>query len=329
MSFFAIYLHPIALLNMTLMVILKEMKITMRLSNLLTEEEEEEEEIYPMPDDQVQDDIDEVNAPVSRDNFQIPFGPHRKFSRENELYSSKEEFKMVQETKFICSLDLLLAVFQARCQTPGCTALPSVRFHFVGVTINVNSTCSSGHTHRFCSSHRINDVYTSNLQVAASIMLSGNQFEKAKRMAKCLHLEFLSKSTYYRFQRLYIIPEINGWWSWMKGELVREFSGQDLIVGGDGQCDSPGFNAKNICYFMMEVDTNYILDVEVLDKRHVGLISTNMEKEAVQRSLERLNQEVKIVELVTDASTSVTALLGLLCVAVILSFQALDINSEC
>jgi hypothetical protein len=215
-----------------------------------------------MPGDHVEDDADESNAQDSHDDFQIPFGPHRKFSRQSELYSTKEEFKMVQETKFICSLDLLLAVFQVRCQTPGCTALPSVRFHFVGATITVNSTCSSGHTHRFCSSGQINDLYASNLQVAASIMLSGNQFGKIKRMAKFLHLEFLSQSTYYRFQRLYLIPEINGWWSWMKGELVREFSGQDLVVGGDGQCHSPGFNAKNISYFMMEVNTNYILHVE-------------------------------------------------------------------
>ena len=93
----------------------------------------------------------------------------------------------------------------------------------------MNSTCSSGHTHRFLSSHQINDLYASNLQVAASIMLCGNQFGKAKRIAKFLHLEFLSKSTYYRFQRLYVIPAINGWWSWMKAELVREFSGHYKI----------------------------------------------------------------------------------------------------
>ena len=122
--------------------------------------------------------------------------------------------------------------------------------------------------------------------------------------------QFISKSTYYRFQRLYVIPGINEWWMWMKQELVTEFSGQDVVVGGDGQCDSPDLNAKNICYFMIKVTSNYILDVEVLDKRHVGLISTNMEKEAAQRSLDRLKQELKIVEFVTDASTSVIALLG-------------------
>lgn len=83
------------------------------------------------------------------------------------------------------------------------------------------------------------------------------------------------------------------------------------MVGGDGQCDSPGFNAKNLCYFMVEVNTNYIIDIEILDKRHVGLTSTNMEKEAVKRGLQKLAQDIKVVELVTDASTSVKALLGM------------------
>ena len=85
---------------------------TMRLSNFLTEEEEEEEEIYPMPDDQVQDDTDEVNAPESRDNFQIPFGPHRKFSRENELYSTKEEFKMCKKQNLFAVLICCLLYFK-------------------------------------------------------------------------------------------------------------------------------------------------------------------------------------------------------------------------
>ena len=100
-------------------------------------------------------------------------------------------------------------------------------------------------------------------------------------MAKFFKLELLSKSTYYRFQRLYLVPEINEWWSWMRNEIIGEFTGKD-VIGGDGQCDSPGFNAKNLCYFMMEVESNYILDIEVLDKRHVGLVSTSMEKDAVR-----------------------------------------------
>ena len=71
----------------------------------------------------------------------------------------------------------------------------------------------------------------------------------------------------------------------MRRELVGEFAGKSIVVVGDGQCDSPGFNAKNLCYFMVEINTSYIIGIEILDKRHVGQISTNMEREAVKRGL--------------------------------------------
>lgn len=264
------------------------------------------------PSDEHQDD--EHREDYSQHSISTPavsYGPHRKFSRGDDVYDLEEEFSMVKEQKFVCSLDILLAVFQARCHTPGCTALPTVKHSFVGVTVIVNCQCPSGHKYRFCSSHLVNDIYANNLQAAASVILSGSNFGKVERMANFLKLEFVSKSTYYRLQRLYLIPEVNKWWAWMRGELIKEFSGKDMVLGGDGQCDSPGFNAKNLCYFMMEAESNYILDIEVLDKRHVGLISTNMEKEAVRRSLNRLTTEIKVAELVTDASTSVKALMGI------------------
>jgi hypothetical protein len=88
------------------------------------------------------------------------------------------------------------------------------------------------------------------------------------------------------------------------------FRCQDIVVGGDSQCDFPGFNAKNLCYFMVEENSSCIIDIEILDKRHVGLISTNMEKEAIKRSLTRLQDDVKVVEVVIDASTSVKAFVG-------------------
>ena len=67
---------------------------------------------------------------------------------------------------------------------------------------------------------------------------------------------------------------------------------------------------KDFFICIIIIDRVYILDIEVLDKRHVGLISTNMENDAVARSLDRLNKDAQVVELVTDASTSVKALLG-------------------
>jgi hypothetical protein len=242
----------------------------------------------------------------------ITYGPHRKLSRGEEINKFPHEFEMVKERKFVCSLVLLLQVFQSRFQTPGSVNAPTVSYRFVCASLFIDSVCSFGHKHRFCSSHELGEgVYVNSLQAAASILLSGNSFAKIERMAKFYGLALLSKSTFYRYQRLYMIPEINEWWAWTRQELLKEFVGQDNVIGGDGRCDSPGFNAKNLCYFMVEANSNYIIEVEILDKRHVGLASTNMEREAVKRGLERLTQYIKVVEFVTDASTSVKALLGM------------------
>ena len=92
----------------------------------------------------------------------------------------------------------------------------------------------------------------------------------------------------------------------MQGELLKEFSDEKVVVGVDGQCNSPGFTAKNLCYFLMELTLGYILEIEVRDKRHVGLASTNMEKVA----LTRLQRVLNVVEVATDASSSIKKLFG-------------------
>ena len=149
-----------------------------------------------------------------------------------------------------------------------------------------------------------------NLQSAAATLLSGNNFGKVSRFAEFLGLSFLSESTFYRMQRLYLFPAVEEWWSWMQGELLKEFSNQKVVVGGDGQCDSPGFTAKNLCYFLMELTSGYILEIEVRDKRHVGLASTNMEKVALKNALTRLKRVLDVVEVATDASSSIKNLIG-------------------
>ena len=74
---------------------------------------------------------------------------------------------------------------------------------------------------------------------------------------------------------------MTAWWKWQQAEIFKELKNKDLVVCGDGQCDSPGFTAKNLCYYLMEMTTSYIIDVEVMDKREVELRSVNMEKETL------------------------------------------------
>lgn len=239
-----------------------------------------------------------------------PTQTYPKLSRYEEKNMLKEELSLVGQTKVICSLDLLLDLFK-RCQHPGCTKDAVIKKKYLnGPTVVVKWSCSMGHKGTFSSSRDLNDIYSNNLQLAASIMVSGNNFAKVEKMANFLGLSFISDSTFYRMQRLYFIPAIDEWWSWQREQLVQQFLDKPVIICGDGQCDSPGHTAKNLCYFLMELVSGYILEVEVRDKRHVGLTSVNMEKQALQNALQRLQTSLNVVEVVTDASTSIKKLLG-------------------
>ena len=167
------------------------------------------------------DDEQDIPAMIPTSPPQIPevassssptYGPHRKLSGEEEINKFQLEFEMVKERKFVCSLGLLLQIFEARCQTPGCANAPTISHRFVSGSLIIDSLCSSNHKHRFCSSHELGEgVYVNSLQATASVLLSGNNYAKIEHMADFYGLEFLSKSTFYRYQRLYLIPEINEW----------------------------------------------------------------------------------------------------------------------
>ena len=95
----------------------------------------------------------------------------------------------------------------------------------------------------------------------------------------------------------------------MRGELVVEFKNEELVVGGDGQCDLPGFSGRNLCYYHMELVTEYILEVEILDKRYVGMKSSTMEQKVLNNPLGWLKVVLTVTEICTDASSSIKKLM--------------------
>ncbi|EDO48585.1 predicted protein [Nematostella vectensis] len=148
-------------------------------------------------------------------------------------------------------------------------------------------------------------------KVAAALLLSGNNFAKIEKFSKFLGLSFISASTFYRVQRLYAIPTINEWWEWMRETIINTLQEQDVVLAGDGQCDSQGFSAKNLCYFLMEIVTGYILEVEIMDKRHVNMKSATMERKALDNALSRVKKVLSVTEVCTDASSSIKKMIGI------------------
>jgi ribonuclease HI len=82
-------------------------------------------------------------------------------------------------------------------------------------------------------------------------------------------------------------------------------------IAGDGRMDSPGHSAQYCTYTLMENETKDILASVIIDKRMTNLVSTSMEKEGLIRAMKLLADKGVIVkELVTDASTTIAAMIS-------------------
>lgn len=62
----------------------------------------------------------------------------------------------------------------------------------------------------------------------------------------------------------------------------------DLCLCGAGRNDSPGHSARYCVYTLMENSTKVVLDMAVVDKRETGGNSVAIEKEGLQRFLEKM-----------------------------------------
>jgi len=106
-----------------------------------------------------------------------------------------------------------------------------------------------------------------------------------------------------------VTPVVKELWEAMKEKVWEVLKGEELALAGDGRNDSPGHSAKYCVYTIMEHYLHLIMDIEVVDKRETGGSSATMEKLALKRLIERAMTDLKIVDLVTDASSMIIALI--------------------
>ena len=100
----------------------------------------------------------------------------------------------------------------------------------------------------------------------------------------------------------------------MRSNVISLIGNLEVIVSGDGQSASPDHSARYLTYFVMLTDAmqDYVVHLECLDKREVGGKSPCMEKEALKRIIQKLTNIVNLREVVTDASSSIIKMMGIL-----------------
>ncbi|XP_051716556.1 uncharacterized protein LOC127494593 isoform X2 [Ctenopharyngodon idella] len=123
-------------------------------------------------------------------------------------------------------------------------------------------------------------------------------------MQKVFRAMYLKTHTYDAFRRharTYLEPAIIHKWKEEQNLQLHYLSqNKNVILGGDMRADSSGYSAKYGSYTMMNLQTNNIIDIQLVQSNEVGG-SYHMEKEGLRRSLDLLEESgVKSDCIVTD-----------------------------
>ena len=246
------------------------------------------------------------DIPVVKPSVYIPqIGPGDIFARKHEECLYKHELGIINTSKVLISIDLLESLFHGLCGKDGCILKRKVVSVLKGASATIRWHCQAGHIGEFRTSHQISNVMSNNLQLSAAILLSGNNFGKVSQLMNSAGISMFSKATFLRHQKKLCIPVVNEWWDWMQDVVQNDIGTRPCQIAGDGQCDSPGFSAKYMCYSLQEIASKYIVHMEFMDKRMCDRVSTRMEPVACTKSLQAVTKTLNVEEVVTDASRTI------------------------
>lgn len=237
----------------------------------------------------------------------------------NLLYpveADSEAYKLSQQQRVLVSAKKLKELKGSKCyhtldNGSICLGILSFTIDLKGTVAQLRWSCPNKHNGMWVSSEVIGkshhqDIYLNDLLIGACVLLSGNNYSKFQLLCKFLSLAVPDRSVFCRNQRLFYLPVILTMWHDMKSKLLETLNPyKEIIIGGDGRNDSPGFSARFCVYVAMDLFTKLVIDMEILDKRETGGASTNMEREGLTRILLRLMEQIDIGEIATDASSSI------------------------
>ena len=103
-----------------------------------------------------------------------------------------------------------------------------------------------------------------NILLSGAILYSGSLPRKFLGGLKSINLACISRETFFRHQRQFLHKVIQSTWILQRNRQFTEIQGTDVVIGGDGRCDSMGHSAKYGSYTAMNPETNKILNVEIV-----------------------------------------------------------------
>ena len=136
-----------------------------------------------------------------------------------------------------------------------------------GTCIAIRQLCSHcGHEWVWMSQPYMKDIPAGNILLSSAILFSGATPGKALRMLNHMQLACISDRIFYRHHSRFLEPAILTVWAAEQSRLLAECKAHDssLSIGGDGRVDSPGHSAKYGLYALIDLDTNKVIHIELV-----------------------------------------------------------------
>lgn len=206
----------------------------------------------------------ELNVSIHANQNDESYEPSVNHSDTSDELSDEEcsQKSPEEDKKYLVFGNCLEKLFR-RCQLCGNLIINSEN-RTKGSMVTYVTTCSAGCSNTWHSQPMIRAMPLGNLLLAGAILFTGGQYTKYADFAKVLNLEFLCESTFYSLQNTYLFPVIEETFNLQQTAILAAFSGENVYLIGDGQCDSPGHNAKYSTYTVMDDDTDLIVASKVV-----------------------------------------------------------------
>ncbi|XP_077063253.1 uncharacterized protein LOC143715388 isoform X3 [Siphateles boraxobius] len=185
---------------------------------------------------------------------------------------------------------------------PICKTTCVVQSRRRGTFVAFTQLCEKCNYHRQWQSQPVvGSTPLGNLLLSAATYFTGGSFKQLEKIFKAMKLQMMHFVTFRNLARNFIEPTIIHKWNRDQLNLIRQLQeGGDVAVAGDMRADTTEHSAKFGSYTIMHMETNKILDLQLVQSNEVGG-SYHMEKEGLKRCLDKLESNGLAVDyIVTD-----------------------------
>ena len=170
-----------------------------------------------------------------------------------------------EQKLFLVAESSLLSLFEF---CPVCRAECDKRVNSrIGTRITVMQKClSCSFTRSWDSQPSIGDTPLGNIMMSSGILFGGGSPAKVLKIMSHMNVLTIGYSTFMKHQKKYLHAAVERTYRDQQSSLLDSIKaeGKELILGGDGRCDSPGHSAKYGSYSLMDLEQNKILDSQLV-----------------------------------------------------------------